>query len=886
MASSPDSDRPVAVGRLLWSRIIWRHWCREPRLTLVLVGILALGVAVFLAVRLANKAAVSGFGMFTESIAGESDFILRPRAGMFEAEVLRELRDHAGVTPVGIFPVLEVSAALAGHPEGESAEGDSAEGGLLKLVGADLVALQNAGTYAGGGASLSRESATGDESILGRSDRGFVGDAFANRFGVGPGETLPLTVNDRSVALAIAGVLPEDPNRPAVPDHLVLMDLPGLQELAGMEGLLTRIELRIAPGVDAEENRRRIGAVMWDLAADRGWVLETPEDRKSSVTQMSAAFRLNLSILSGLALLVGMYLIMQAMEAAVVKRRGEIAVLRSLGVTPAQIRAAWLWEGLILGICGALAGVLLGRLLAVGLVVAISRTVNTLYYETTTSAVTLETAEIVFSLVFGVAASLVAALIPAREASRTPPAQSMKQGAQGGGLALLRNWPLGLVLLGLGIACAFLPPRVTSSGAVIPVGGYLAAVVFVLSASLLIGLLFRPIAALFCAGKSEAMRGYAASQLRRPEGRHRLTAAGLAVAIGMSAAMAILVSSFETTLTGWIGQLLKADMYVAAAGSTSVANENTLSAATWQEIEAMPGVAGLDALRRYRVSTGESDFFLGGADYNDDPERFLQLMWLVPPKIQGQDSLERREAEPYPGWISESLARRFALEVGAIVPLPTPVGVRRIEVTGIFAEYGNETGTLIIARKYTREWFNDDRVSNLAIYVDPGVDVEQLGEEIRRAFPGVVVRTNEKLREESIRIFHQTFAVTYALEAIAVIIAVAGLGLALAGLLLERRSELTTLKSLGASRREIAGAAMWEGIGLAGAGLAGGYFLSFFLGWVLIFVINPQSFGWTLSYHVPWISFAGLAMITVITAGAVAWAVGYRNANLPSEREE
>ncbi|MDF1824515.1 MAG: FtsX-like permease family protein [Verrucomicrobiales bacterium] len=871
------NERPVAIGRLLWSRIIWRHWRREPRLILVLVGILALGVAVFLSVRLANKAAVSGFGMFTESIAGESDFILRPTAGTLDVSALRQLRERAGSTPVGIFPVLEVSAVSADRPED----------GWVKMVGADLVALQNAAIYTGGGALVAGDSAAGDDGIPGLADRGFVGSSFARRFGIVKGEAMPLIVNGVPVEFDISGVIPENPNLPSVPDNLILMDLPGLQSLAELEGKLSRIELRIAPGIEAGENRQKIGALMWDLAAEKGWILETPEDRKSSVTQMSAAFRLNLTILSGLALLVGIYLIMQAMEAAVVKRRGEIAVLRSLGVTPAQIRAAWLWEGFILGLAGAIVGIILGRLMAMGLVVAISRTVNTLYYETTTSAVTLERGEILFSLVFGVTASLVAALIPAREASMTLPAQSMREGGQGGGLALLRQWPLGLILLAVGIGFAFVPPRVLASGSIVPLGGYLAAVVLVLSASLLIGLLFKPLSMILKrGGKDDPMRLYAASQLRRPEGRHRLTAAGLAVAIGMSAAMGILVASFETTLTGWIQQLLKADLYVAAAGTNSVTNGNTLSASTWEMIEDIPGVSGTDKIRRYEVSVQENNFFLGGVDYNDDPDRFLQLMWLEPPALKGPASLETRSGEAFPGWASESLARRFSLEVGSRIPLPTAEGERPIEVAGIFAEYGNETGTLLVARKFTREWFGDDRISNLAVYLDPEADVELVLETIRKTFPGLVARTNRKLRTDSIRIFHQTFAVTYALEAIAVFIAVAGLGLALAGLLLERRDELATLKALGATRREIARSAMWEGIGLALAGLTGGYLLSFLLGWILIFVINPQSFGWTLSYHVPWFSYIALAAITLSTAAGVAWSVGYRNANLRGERKE
>ena len=221
-----------------------------------------------------------------------------------------------------------------------------------------------------------------------------------------------------------------------------------------------------------------------------------------------------------------------------------------------------------------------------------------------------------------------------------------------------------------------------------------------------------------------------------------------------------------------------------------------------------------------------------------------------------------------------------------MVTLPTPAGIKEVEVEGIYADYGNEAGTVLVARRFTEDWFGDGSVSNLAIYTSPGADPEIVLERVRERFPALVARTNQRLREESIRIFHQTFAVTYALEAIAVIIAVAGLGLALAGLLLERRNELSTLRAIGATRRDIARAAMWEGLGIALAGLCGGLAVSFFLGWILIGVINPQSFGWTLRYAVPWGTFVFLIGITLATSALVAWAVGFRNANLKSDREE
>ena len=866
------------TGRLIWSRMIWRYWLKEAKLTAMLVGILALGIAVFLSVRLANKAAVTGFGLFTESIVGQSDFILRSPAGKLDEGLLREVRTATGSAPVGIFPVLEVTGAI-----------DDVDGkGLLRLVGVDLVALQNAAQYLDGESATSGGNGLdGGETnqVLGSRRAIFVGQRLATQRGVAAGETIGVIVNDGVKELVIEGVLPDSPNTASVPANLILMDLPGLQALSGESGKISRIELRIPPGTNAPENRETSFAALTAFADANELILETPEDQKSSVTQMSAAFRLNLTILSGLALLVGVYLIMQAMEASVVKRRAEIAVMRSLGVTPSEIKRAWILEALVLGFVGSVLGIVLGRILAMGMVGAIAGTVNTLYYETTTTAITLGLGEILFCLVFGTGASVLAGWIPARDAAATPPAQAMRHGVRSGGLKVLRFWPLGIVLFLAGVGAALLPPWKPDSGSVIAIGGYLSSVLLVFSSSVLIGLLFRPVARLIGrVGKGSAVFRYAASQLRKPGGRHRLTAAGLAAAIGMSAAMAILVASFETTLTSWIQQLLKADLYVSAPGISSVTNENTVSSSTWQAIAALPGVAGMDRLRRHPVSIDGTRAFLGGADYNQNSERHLQLIWLDPPEATGPQALEKATDGVPPAWISEPFERVFGIHRGDRFTVPTPQGPKEVQCEGVYAEYGSETGTVMVSRKYTSEWFSDDRITQMSVYVKDGIDPEAVLAELEARFPTLVARTNARIREESLRIFHQTFAVTYALEAIAVLIAVAGLGLALAGLLLERRRELVTLKSLGATRREIAMASMWEGVGLSVVGLSGGLLLSFALGWVLIHVINPQSFGWTLTYQIPWSAFAILTAVTILCAAAVAWVVGYRNGEVRSDR--
>ncbi len=851
-----------ALGGLLWRRFIFRNWMREPGLTATLLVILALGVAVFLAVRLANRAAVSGFSMFTEAISGESDLILRPTSGRIAGEVLRRLRTETGTLPVGFFPVLETSGVIAGE-----------EDSLLRLIGVDLVSL---GNVEGGGAPQSGSEDPG--AWLDRPEAVWLGQKLADSRGVGAGDRLDLWLGGRSVNLTIAGVLVDVENRPAVPETLLVMDLPALQERLGEPGALSRIEIRIPEGEARaevlEEARRRLTAV----AEREALVIESPEDRKASVARLSSAFRYNLTILSGLALLVGIFLILQALEASVTKRRAEIAILRSLGVTPAQVRRAWLLESLALGVAGGLLGILLGRLLAVGLVGGIAATVNTLYHQTTTEAVRLHWGEALFSLGFGIVASLVAGWLPANDAAKVPPAQALRAGSTGSGLRWLGRYPLGLAFALVAVLATRLPPLELSDHRFFPLGGYVAALAAVLAAAVLLNGLFRPIGGLLRRLGDRPMQRYAASRFARVSGRHRLTAAGLSVAIGMSAAMALLVASFEHTLTSWIGQLLKADLYVAAPGAASVANESLIAEPDWQRLVALPGVAGADLLQRQEIEYAGRQVLLGGTSYHSDTARRLQLLWVEVP--------EREELTEGVAWVSEPFARRFRVGRGDRIEITVPGGKRSLEVGAVYADYGNESGTILVRREDTVAWSGNRGVSNLALYLEPGIDPEEVLARIREAFPFFVARTNGDLRSESIRIFRQTFAATYALEAIAVIVAVAGLGLALAGLFLERKGELATLRSIGATRKEIAAAALWEGLGIGLAGLVGGLVVSFYLGWILVGVINPQSFGWSLRYQVPWGGLALLSAGTLTTAALVSWWVGCRTANLRSDREE
>ncbi|MDF1755299.1 MAG: FtsX-like permease family protein [Verrucomicrobiales bacterium] len=859
--------------RLIWSRIIWRQWRRAPKVPSVLVVILALGVAVYLSVRLANRAAVTGFSLFTESISGDSDLLLRPKAGTFREADLPQLRDAMGAVPASMFPILDTTAA----------EGPGSESPIFRIIGTDFVALPNAAYLSESDAGSPVETTQkGFAGLLGRSDLVYISESYAAEKQIGEGDSIRIYIEGAALQLSVAGVLKNDPLRPQIPHRLLVLDLPGAQKLTGNEGLISRVEIRIPPGPDYQKNLDLAMARLNDWGSER-FVIETPGQRKDSATQMSAAFRLNLTILSTLALIVGAYLILQAMEASVIQRRSEIAILRCLGVTPRQIQKAWLVESAILGLLGSLLGVILGLGLAQGMVRAIASTVNTLYYETTTSSASFHLGEIGVAFVFGTLVSLLAGWLPAREAASTPPAHAANSGARGGGLKLLQKPLPGILLMVIATGFAFLPPWIPEGGGPVALGGYHSAFCFLLGLSILAGSLFRVVAKFLKGRGNDPQRNYAASQFRLPEGRHRLAAAGLLAAFGMSAAMGILVASFETTLNAWIRQMLKADIYIAAPGAQSSISENKIPESVWKTLVDRPGIEGVDRLRRYQISLAGKDTYLAGADYNQSG-RTLQLIWVDPPVNRSADALEAMVGNDlHPAWISEGFARQYQKRRGDRFKLPTPEGAKKVEVSGIYADYGSERGTVLVSRKYTSVWFDDSSLNNIAIYLESGVDEEAWLANLQKSFPGVVARTNRHLRDDALRLFRQTFSVTYALEGIAVVIAVAGLGLAMVGLLLERMVELGTLKELGMTRRQIAKAAMWEGLGLSITGIVGGLILSLILGWILVYVVNRQSFGWTLNYEIPWVSIAALSAAMLATGGFVAWLVGYRIANLRSD---
>jgi putative ABC transport system permease protein len=880
--------RQFSILLTLLRRCGFRHWRYEPGSTALLLAIVALGVGVFVSIRLANQAAVASFTRFTDTLTGQSDWLVQAPVGTLPESVLPEMRSALGARPVHLVPVLQAT----GSPPVAADETDRFGRPSYTILGVDLLGVSN----------LAQQMATGQGYFGNTAQRGAEATSggtedFWTAFQSGPqvwlsprwGESLPreieLVLDERVLALPVAGWIPTAPGAPEVPPNLIVMDLPKLQQLTGRVGQIDRIELVLESGPRADERRSEIRQILERLGADETrWIVSSPGAERETAATMTRAFRLNLTVLSLIALLVGLYLIFQALDGAVVRRRSEIAVLRSLGVEIRMIRTLWWLESATIGLIGGGLGVGLGWLGAQGAVRAVGQTVNALYFETTVQAAGLSVGDLGLGLGLGVVSGLFAGWWPARTASRTPPAQLLQRGlAPAEGSWVLRSVPLACGLIALGVAFTFLPAWRFEGGGRFPVAGYAAAFLWIFGGGILSAWLLPHAArAMEVLGWSGPSAKLALSHLRLPSGRHRLAVAALHCAVGMTAGMAILVGSFDFTVKNWVQGSLQADLYLSSSGAQSANARNMIRAEAAEAIAGHPTVVASNTLVAYPLTLDQQPTLLTGTDMAMLRER-SQLPWVDAPR---DDAVFDASTNLGLGLVSESFTERFEVGRGDQLQIPTPSGMKEITIVGVFADYGNERGSIVLDRAHVDLWFGSEDVTNLSLWLRPGADAETVRADLLTQHPGLALYTNAVLRAEVLRIFRQTFAITYALEIIGVLVAVIGLALTLTSVLLDRRDELTTLRAIGFKHREIARATAIEGATVAGAAVVGGTVLSLALGWLLIYVVNKQSFGWTLGFAIPWGQLGALAVVVVLTGAGVSWAVGRWGANLPADREE
>ncbi|GAC1689154.1 MAG: FtsX-like permease family protein [Terriglobales bacterium] len=802
----------------LFFRLVVRPAFREPARSLLIIVAVALGVSVVLAIDLAGTAAAGSFRSSMETLSGDDNLEVTAVGGADE-----QLVGKLTALPyrVRVDPRIEDHATVISTGE------------TIPLIGIDFIAEadryqdRNLGAY--GETDIVRH--------LNHLDAVWISRSLGKQLG----QKIALLVNDQNREYVVCGFLP---NSAQGSGNAVVMDIATAQNAVGRTGRVDRILLKVPDQPNIEFWEKRLRAVL-----PSGVELNPQGSRTIANRRMLSAFRWNLRILSYVALLVGAFLIYNAISISVVRRRADIGTVRALGASRGAVLLAFLAEAALFGFAGAILAIPFGRLLATEAVRLLATTVDALYISSRPGSLSLSLESVAVALAIGIGVALASALAPAREASLVPPTEAMARGIRDYTVRLERKRDIAIALL-LAFAGAF-AARAPAVGDK-PLFGYFSALLFIAASALSIPALVYWLSTVASTTLRRAMGVEAMLASRSLAGSLRRTSVlvgALSTAIAMMTSVGIMVGSFRQTVITWMDSQLPADLYLRPAGDPAADRHPTISLDLTDRIAKLPGVNSVSRFRAYEIEYQGLPVTLASAETS--VSRYYQSSGFLsgrPARAVLKELLAGDAAI-----VSEPFANKHHVKAGETITLGLGEKLLHFRIIDVFYDYANERGYIILDRSTLLRYLPDPAASNLAVYILPRADLEIVRNEITKAAAnsGVLVFSNRDIRREAIRIFDQTFAITYALEAIAVIVAVMGIAGALMSIVIDRRREFGLLRFLGASTSQIRKMILVE------AGLIGifanivGLLLGFLLSLVLIFVINKQSFGWTIQFHLP-----------------------------------
>ena len=834
------------------ARLVIRHLGRHPwPVGLAVLGI-ALGVAVAVSVDLANESTRRAFALATETVTGRATHQIVGGPSGVPEELYRVLRLELGARPSA--PVIAGDVAALDRP-----------GHTFHVLGVDPFAEGPFRSYLG---DLTREprGARGQLSLIAdlvtKAGAVVMAAPAARDLGLAVGDGLTLRVAGHRRRVTLVGLLdPADRISARALESVLVTDIASAQDMFGATGRLSRIDLIVGDDAAGQALLARLGALL-----PAGVELVAAGARAGTTAQMIRAFQWNLTALSLLALVVGMFLIYQTMSFSVVQRRPLIGALRALGMTRHEIFTLVIAEALAIGLVGTLAGLAVGVGMAHGLLRLVTRTVNDLYFVLSVRDVALDPGSLGKGILLGIGATALAALAPAIEATAATPRTVMSRAAlEAGARRTLGRTPwMGFGVLGTGAAVLAWPAAGIAGGFT---GLFLVVLGYALltpgAAVLLLRGLHPVASALFGMLGRLATRGIVAALSRTS-----VAIAALTVAVAATIGVGVMVASFREAVSRWLEGTLQADIYVAAPSLIGNRPDATLDAALAARLAATPGVGRVSTSRGVLVpgSAGPVQVVALDVDATRRPRwRFragsAEAIWIADAVV-----------------VSEPYANRQGTGVGDAVRLRTDRGERDFSVAGIFYDYGSSAGVVVMARRtYIRYW-DDRKISSLAIDAAPGISVDALMAALREragSEQDVIVRSNRALREASLEIFDRTFAITNVVRLLTIAVAFIGMLAALMALQLERTREIGVLRALGLTPREVWGLVTAQ-TGVMGV-LAGLLAMpcGLALAAVLIFVINRRSFGWTMPLDPSpaiLLQAVGLSLVAALLAGLYpAW---------------
>lgn len=811
--------------------------------SIVTLVAVALGVASAYAIELANSTAIASFSTSVNVIANRVNVQVVGSGEGFDERALLGVQRVPGV--IAASPLV-TGDLVVGVPASNSLGGE-----IVRVLGIDITR----GTAPPGVRDAQSAARSFDLHRFIDRDGVFVSERIARTYRAREGASLHGYAGATPVTLHVMAVIP--PRTVGVDSSVAFVDIATAQHVFASVGKLDRIDIQADPS--------KVAAVVASLQriVPPGARVLTPRTRVGEIQRMLASFTMNLSALADVALLVGMYLIYNAVAISVVQRASEIGTLRALGARRAQIFWSFVGEGALYGVVGSLLGLVLGWFLARFSLAAVETTVSALYVGTHADAVLWSWRDTLESFALGTVLSMVAAAIPAAGAAATPPARIMRNtGAAERKIAGFTRFTALLGALLLLAAAGF--ARLPAIGDGVPFFGYVAGICAIAGVSfetpLVLTVITRPLRTI--ARRAPVI--LATAFLRASARRMAVAVASLTVAVAMMIAIAVLVSSFRSTVVAWTNDTLGADLYISAPGGADASLGGAFPPHAVTTIAKQRGVAAVDTFRGLDVPLEGRFAQLGATNFasitNRNKLRFLGNVDRV--------QLARRMQRGNNAVISVPFATHFGLAPGDSFSIPTPSGTVNLRIIGEYNDYSTSGGTFFIDESTFKRLFHDANVDSIAVYVSPGASIPVVRTEIQRALlpMRLTINTNTELRAYALSVFDRTFAITNALYGVSIVIAILGVVSTLFALVLERRTDIGLLRYVGLTRGGVQRVVFLQALVVGVVAGILGIVLGIALAADLIYVINRQSFGWLIEWQTPGLFYAQAFMMVVVAA--------------------
>ncbi|MDP6639018.1 MAG: FtsX-like permease family protein [SAR324 cluster bacterium] len=803
------------------------YWKKHPsQFILALLGIM-LGVGVVTAIDLTNSSALKSFQHSVTTVSGKTTHRLISASGTIPEEDYFFLRSQLGIQ--NSAPVIEGYLKIIGE-----------ESKPFRVLGVDPFAERPFRNF------LHQTPTPGIiNSLLTEPNTILISEQGASDLDAKIGSEIPVLVGTRMIILKVAGLFKASNDFSAeVLRNLMIMDISTAQDLYTMHGRLSRIDLilkdPLVEDVLREERRRGIS---------QSTRLQSIDENLQAGERLTRAFRVNLTALSLLTLVVGIFLIYNTVTFSVVQRFDLIGRMRVIGMTRSEVLNWILLEALMIGVLGTVLGLVLGVTLAGILLDQVTQTMNDLYFVQTVNSLNFSLFSLIKSIALGVGATLIAAYLPAREAASVKPVLVLKKSLTE------EHQKIRFMILGgvgfLGMLAGFVTLQWGNEGLWVSYSGVFMLIIgsalLVPFLTLVFSRLFKPLSTrIFGVFGGMTLRGIE-SQLSRTG----VAIAALTVAVASTNSLDLMVSSFRTAVSSWLQSQLRADIYLSPPSLLSNQNSQFIDNLLVNKYSSLPEVDFTSYYRRFQTESNGSRIHVHGVNLPPQGEQAFRFK----EKLQSFDWKDFRNLSQV--IVSEPLAFRKNLKSGDDLVLETPQGSQAFKVVGIFHDYAAEQGFALLSRKNLMRFWEDQTVNSMALYLKPGTNVRELVEQLENDLietSGNVsntselplnVRSNQELRQSSMAIFDRTFAITGILKLLLGGVAVIGIFSALMSVQLERSRELSVLRAIGMTPSEI-GKMVYGQCALMGI-LAGLFALptGILLAKVLIQVINLRSFGWS-----------------------------------------